>query len=121
MRLRSTLREYFPAAINAFEDLTAEDALLLLARASSPARAAKLTRSQVVSALRAARRHHVEAKADALLAVIRAPGLRQPATTEAALCCRRFCRAGRHHHGVQRADRTSAGGGGRAFWSAPGG
>jgi len=84
LRLRSTLREFFPAAIEAFEDLTAKDSLLLLARASSPLRAAKLTRSQVVSALRAARRHHVEAKADALLAAIRAPGLRQPATTEAA-------------------------------------
>ena len=84
LRLRSTLREYFPAAIEAFEDLAAKDTLLLLARASSPAQVAKLTRSQVVSALRAARRHHVEAKADALLAVLRAPNLRQPATTEAA-------------------------------------
>jgi transposase len=84
LRLRSTLREYFPAAIEAFEDLAAKDTLLLLARAPSPARVARLTRSQVVSALRAARRHHVEAKADALLAVLRAPGLRQPATTEAA-------------------------------------
>jgi transposase len=84
LRLRSTLREYFPAAIEAFEDLAAKDALLLLARASSPAQVAKLTRSQVVSALRAARRHHVEAKADALLAVLRAPNLRQPAATEAA-------------------------------------
>jgi transposase len=84
LRLRSTLREYFPAAIEAFEDLAAKDTLLLLARAPSPARVAKLTRSQVVSALRAARRHHVEAKADAVLAVLRAPGLRQPATTESA-------------------------------------
>ena len=84
LRLRSTLREYFPAAIEAFEDLAAKDTLLLLARAPSPARVAKLTRSQVVSALRAARRHHVEAKADAVLAVLRAPGLRQPPTTEAA-------------------------------------
>jgi hypothetical protein len=56
----------------------------LLGRAPSPARAAKLTRGQVVSALRAARRHHVEAKADVLLAALRAPGLRQPATVEAA-------------------------------------
>ena len=34
--------------------------------------------------MRAARRHHVQTKADALLAVLRAPGLRQPSTTEAA-------------------------------------
>jgi transposase len=84
LRLRSTLREYFPAAVEAFSDLAAKDSLLLLGRAPSPVRAAKLTRSQVVSALRAARRHHAEAKADALLAVLRTPGLRQPATTDAA-------------------------------------
>jgi hypothetical protein len=84
LRLRSALLEYFPAAVEAFEDLSAPDALILLGRAPSPARVAKLTRSQVVSALRASRRHHIEAKADALLAVLRAPGLRQPATTEAA-------------------------------------
>ena len=84
LRMRSTLREYFPAAVGAFEDLSAMDSLLLLARAPSPARVGKLTRSQVVSALRAARRHHVETKADALLAVLRTPGLRQPATIEAA-------------------------------------
>ena len=84
LRLRSALREYFPAAFEAFDDLTAKDALLLLGRAPSPARAAKLTRGQVLSALRAARRHHAEAKADVLLAALRAPGLRQPPTLEAA-------------------------------------
>jgi transposase len=84
LRLRSSLREYFPAALEAFEDLSAPDALVLLGRAPSPARALKLTRSQVVSALRAARRHHAEARAVALLAVLRAPGLRQPPTTETA-------------------------------------
>jgi len=84
LRLRSTLLEYFPAAVQAFEDLAAPDALSLLVRAPAPGRAAKLTRGQLVAALRAARRHHVEAKADALLTVLRAPALRQPSTTEAA-------------------------------------
>ena len=37
-----------------------------------------------MAALRAARRHHVEAKADTLLTVLRAPALRQRATTQAA-------------------------------------
>src|SRR6478609_2113084 len=55
LRMRSALLEYFPAAVEAFEDLAAKDTLLLLARAPSPARVAKLTRSQVVSALRVAR------------------------------------------------------------------
>jgi transposase len=42
-RLRHQLREYFPAAIEAFEDLDAPDTLELLAKAPDPARAAKLT------------------------------------------------------------------------------
>ncbi len=60
LRLRSTLLQFFPAAVEAFPDLAGKDSLILLARAPSPARATKLTRSQVVSALRAARRHHAE-------------------------------------------------------------
>jgi len=84
LRLRSTLLEYFPAAVEGFGDLAAPDALDLLGRAPDPARAAKLTRGQLVTALRAARRHHVQAKADTLLAVLRAPALRQPATLQGA-------------------------------------
>ncbi len=74
LRLRSALLEFFPAAVEAFDDLAAADALSLLGRAPDPARAAKLTRGQLTAALRAARRHHAEARADALLAVLRAPG-----------------------------------------------
>ncbi len=84
LRMRSTLLEYFPAAVQAFEDLAAPDALLVLVRAPDPDRAAKLTRGQLVAALRTARRHHVEAKAGALLTVLRAPALRQPATLQGA-------------------------------------
>jgi len=84
LRLRSTLLQYFPAAVQAFEDLSAPDALTLLARAADPDRAAKLTRGQLVAALRTARRHHAEAKAEVLQAVLRAPALRQPATTQGA-------------------------------------
>lgn len=84
LRLRSALNEFYPAAVHAFPDLTASDSLILLGRAPDPERAAKLTRSQIVSALTAARRHHVQDKADALLAVLRAPALRQPRETEAA-------------------------------------
>jgi hypothetical protein len=83
-RLRSLLLEYFPAAVEAFEDLAAADALAVLGRAPDPARAAKLTRAQLTTALRAARRHHVEAKAEALLALLRAPALRQPKTLQSA-------------------------------------
>jgi transposase len=84
LRLRSTLREFYPVALEAFEDLSAPDALILLRRAPDPARAAKLTRSQVMAALRAARRHHIDAKTDAVLSVLRTPALRQPAVIEGA-------------------------------------
>jgi hypothetical protein len=44
-RLRSTLREYFPAALAAYADLalTSTDALELLIKAPTPSAAAKLT------------------------------------------------------------------------------
>lgn len=78
LRLRSTLREFFPSALEGFDDLAAADALMLLERAPSPTLAAKLTRGQLTAVLRAARRHHVEAKAETLQPVLRAPALRQP-------------------------------------------
>ncbi len=84
LRLRSTLREFFPAALEAFPDLAASDTLILLERAPSPTLAAKLTRGQLTAALRTARRHHVEARVVALQAILRAPALRQPPTVEPA-------------------------------------
>src|SRR3974390_2620282 len=58
-RLRHQLREYFPAALEAFEDLDAPDALELLGKAPDPARAARLTRAQVAAALKRAGRHQI--------------------------------------------------------------
>src|SRR6266516_2828481 len=46
-RLRHQLREYFPAAVDAFADLDAPGALELLGKAPDPPRAARLTRAQV--------------------------------------------------------------------------
>ena len=83
-RLRHQLREYFPAALEAFGDLDAPDVLELLARAPDPARAAKLTRAQVAAALKRARRHHVPARTDAILAALRGEHLGQPAALTAA-------------------------------------
>lgn len=84
LRMRSALLEYFPAAVQAFEDLAAPDALSVLRRASNPDQAAKLARGQLVAALRSAHRHHIDAKAEALLKILRAPALRQPATLQGA-------------------------------------
>jgi transposase len=63
LRLRSTLREFFPAALTAFPDLDAPEALELLAKAPDPDRAARLSRSQITAALRRARRRDIAAKA----------------------------------------------------------
>jgi hypothetical protein len=83
-RLRHQLREYFPAALEAFEDLDAPDALELLSKAPEPARAARLTRAQVSAALKRARRRDIPGKATAILAALRSPQLGQPAAVTAA-------------------------------------
>jgi hypothetical protein len=61
-RLRHALREYFPAALQAFEDLAASDALELLAKAPDPASAARLSVAQISAALKRARRRKVGEK-----------------------------------------------------------
>jgi transposase len=77
-RLRAALREYFPAALEAFEDLAAADTLELLARAPDPASAARLTRGQITAALTRARRRSVPARAAVIAAALRGEQLRQP-------------------------------------------
>ena len=55
--LRSTLREFYPAALVAFgEDLTGRDALAVLAAAPSPAKGAALSASRIEALLRRAGR-----------------------------------------------------------------
>jgi len=83
-RLRHQLREYFPAALEAFEDLDAPDTLELLAKAPEPARAARLTRAQVSAALKRARRRSIPDKATAILAALRGEHLGQPEALTAA-------------------------------------
>jgi len=84
LRLRSALREFFPAALEAYPDLHAADTLVLLAAAPDPASAARLSLEQVAAALRAARRRGVPARAAAMVAVLRCPRLAQPAALSAA-------------------------------------
>ena len=84
LRLHSVLREFFPAALQAFADLDAPDALELLAFAPDPDRAARLSKSKITAALRRANRRSVEEKAAQIQSVLRAPALRQPAQVQAA-------------------------------------
>ncbi|MEV4251305.1 IS110 family transposase [Streptosporangium canum] len=83
-RLRHALRDYFPAALQAFEDLAAADALELPAKAPDPVSAAKLTIGQITAALKRARRRGVAGKAIAIQAALRTEQLGQPAAVTAA-------------------------------------
>jgi hypothetical protein len=81
LRMRSALREYFPAALEAYKDLglAGADTLELLVKAPDPASAAKLTTAQVSAALkRAGRRGDLPGRARQIRAVLRAPHLGQP-------------------------------------------
>jgi transposase len=83
-RLRHALRDYFPAALAAFEDLDAADTLELLAKAPAPAQAARLTLAQISAALKRARRRDVAGKAAAIQAALRTGQLGQPEVVTAA-------------------------------------
>nr|WP_268239377.1 IS110 family transposase [Longimycelium tulufanense] len=76
-RLRHALRDYFPAALAAFEDLDAADTLELLAKAPTSAQAARLTTAQISAALKRARRRDIAEKAAAIQAALRAEHLGQ--------------------------------------------
>ncbi len=83
-RLRNALREFFPAALLAFDDLTAADTLELLAKAPDPDAAARLTIAQITAALKRARRHHAADRARVIQAALRTEQLRQPTAVSTA-------------------------------------
>ncbi|MFT9480653.1 transposase [Streptomyces sp. 11-1-2] len=85
-RLRNTLREYFPAALNAYAslELTSTDALELLIKAPTPQAAARLTRTQITAVLARARRHNRDQKAGAIQAALREKHLQLPEPVAAA-------------------------------------
>ncbi|MEV0058121.1 IS110 family transposase, partial [Saccharopolyspora shandongensis] len=83
-RLRHALRDYFPAALVAFDDLDAADTLELLAKAPTPAQASRLTIAQISAVLKRARRKNITEKAEAIQAALRAEHLGQPEVVVAA-------------------------------------
>jgi Transposase/Transposase IS116/IS110/IS902 family len=84
LRLRSSLREFFPAALEAYEDLAAADVLELLAKAPDPVSAARLTRAQITAALKRAHRRDRDTRTTAIMAALRTAQLTQPPTIAAA-------------------------------------
>ncbi|MBQ0897976.1 IS110 family transposase [Micromonospora sp. U56] len=79
LRLRAALREYFPAALDAYQPLTltGADTLELLAKAPTPAAAARLSLSQISAVLKRARRRDIPAKAAAIQQALRTAHLSQ--------------------------------------------
>jgi transposase len=84
LRLRSTLRDFFPAALAAFEQLDAPETLQLLAQAPDPDTASRLSKAKIVRALTRANRRDVPARAEAIRMVLTAPELRQPGPVQEA-------------------------------------
>ncbi len=92
--LRSGLREYYPAALEAFDSLTDGDALAVLGRAPTPEQAARLSLSKIGSAIKTAgRQRNIETRAVEIQTVLRREHLAAPpamitafgATTTAAV------------------------------------
>jgi transposase len=75
--LRSMLREFYPAAVEAFgDDLAGRDALAVLAAAPDPDRGRRLTVARVAGLLRkAGRQRNADTRATAIVAALRAEQL----------------------------------------------
>ena len=84
-RLRYQLRDFFPAALEAYAGLDAPDVLELLAKAPDPASAARLTTAQISAALkRAGRRGAIPERTALIRTALRSPQLAQPPQVTAA-------------------------------------
>jgi transposase len=85
-RLRSTLREYYPAALEAFADRLAEaESLAVLARAPTPEHGRALSRSAIAATLRrAGRQRNVEARSIEIQTALRRSHLVAPPRVVAA-------------------------------------
>ncbi len=78
--LRSALREYYPGAMVAFEDLAHPDATAVLMAAPDPVRGRKLSQAKTVSLLRkGGRQRNLEQRASEIRSALRAPQLAAPA------------------------------------------
>jgi transposase len=77
--LRSALRDYYPAALQAFTDLADRDTLAVLAKAPTPAQGAHLSISQIEAALkRGGRQRNLRARATGIQAELRSGQLAAP-------------------------------------------
>jgi hypothetical protein len=84
-QLRSTLREFYPAALEAFEELAHRDALAVLAIAPTPEQGRRLSTAKIRAALkRAGRQRNLERRAEQIRDALRSEQLEAPPELEAA-------------------------------------
>jgi len=75
-RLRSMMREYYPAALEAFPDLADRDAVAVLAKAPTPTAGARLTKPQIRAALKkGGRQRNLNRRAVEIQDMLRSPHL----------------------------------------------
>ena len=85
-QLRSTLREFYPGALAAFEELRSSDALAVLAIAPTPTLGRGLSRSKIAAALRrGGRQRRVDERAVEIQAALRAEQLQAPTVVADAM------------------------------------
>jgi hypothetical protein len=78
--LRNALREYYPAALVAFDDLAHNDCLAVLAKAATPAAGARLSVGQISAALkRGGRQRNIDRRAHEIQQALRSEQLGAPA------------------------------------------
>jgi transposase len=85
-RLRNTLREFFPAALEAFgSELATPDAVAVLERAPTPGQGRQLSQAKIVSALRkGGRERNLEERAVQIQTALRSEQLEAPARVTSA-------------------------------------
>jgi hypothetical protein len=85
-QLRSTLREFYPAALEVFSELGHGDALGVLAVASTPSLGRQVSRSKLAAALRrGGRQRRIEERASEVQAALRSTQLEAPGMVSEAM------------------------------------
>ena len=78
-QVRNALREYYPAALETFDDLAGRDTLAVLGKAPTPALGARLTLPQIRAVLKGGgRQRNIDAVARRIQAGLRTPHLAAP-------------------------------------------
>jgi hypothetical protein len=85
-QLRSSLREFYPAALETFDDLDHPDALEVLRIAPTPEQGQVLSKARIAAALRrGGRQRRIDQRASEIQAALRSEQLAAPTTISAAM------------------------------------